>query len=81
MRLFFQALELLILVYIIGSWVPSLQRYGWFRAIRQVVDPLLAPFRRIIPPQALGGLDISPIFLFIVLGFAQNLLVRALRGF
>ncbi len=76
--LFFKALWLVIIIYVLGSWVPSLQRQGWFRTVRQIVEPMLEPFRRILPPQAVGGLDLSPFFLCIVLGFVQNLLVQLL---
>jgi YggT family protein len=32
----------------------------------------MGPIRRVIPP--MGGLDFSPIFIFIVIGLIQNLL-------
>ena len=35
-----------------------------------VTQPLLAPFRRIIPP--LGGIDISPIVVLLLLHFARD---------
>ena len=36
-----------------------------------VTRPLLEPFRRIIP--TLGGVDVSPIVVLLLLGFAQRL--------
>ncbi|WP_296817696.1 YggT family protein [Brevundimonas sp.] len=45
------------LVYAIGSFLEA------------VTQPLLAPFRRIIPP--LGGIDISPIVVLLLLRFVQ----------
>lgn len=75
---FFQALQILVLISVLGSWVPSLRRAGWYRSIDRIVDPMLAPFRRILPPENLGGLDISPIFLLLALGFVQNLIFRYL---
>ncbi|HVN00508.1 MAG TPA: YggT family protein [Caulobacteraceae bacterium] len=51
--------------------------------IRQIVTfldaitrPLLRPFRRFIPP--LGGVDITPVLLIIILGAAQQYLLPAL---
>lgn len=38
----------------------------------QLTDPVMAPFRKIIPP--MGGLDFSPIFVFILLRFILNFL-------
>lgn len=37
--------------------------------LHQVTEPLLRPIRRFVPP--LGGLDISPIILLIILYFLQ----------
>lgn len=39
----------------------------------RVCWPLLAPFRKIIPP--LGGVDISPVIALLILGAARNYLV------
>lgn len=72
--LFFDALFVLILISVLGSWVPSLRYKPWFRAIDQVVEPLLAPFRRLLPPQNVGGLDLSPLFLILALRLVESLL-------
>jgi YggT family protein len=77
-NLFFNALQLLLLIYILGSWLPGLRRNSFFRALDDLFDPLLAPFRRILPPERLGGLDISPIFFILVLGLVRNLLMSLL---
>jgi YggT family protein len=37
-------------------------------------EPLLAPFRQIVPN--LGGLDISPIIVYILLGFLESFMMR-----
>jgi YggT family protein len=56
------------------------------RTIRQIVTfldaitrPILAPFRRIIPP--LGGVDITPVILIILISAADQVLLPALYGF
>ena len=43
-----------------------------------VTRPLLEPFRRIIPP--LGGIDISPIVVLLMLNFAQIIFNRMAAG-
>lgn len=43
-----------------------------------VTEPLLAPFRRFIPP--LGGVDISPIFLILALFFVRDWVLVRLAG-
>jgi YggT family protein len=65
---------LVILVYIITSWIrlpysPTLNRIQRF--LFDVCDPYLRLFRRIIPP--LGPLDLSPMLAVIVLLVAQQL--------
>ena len=42
------------------------------RFLYQVTEPAFRPFRRFIPP--LGGFDISPIALFLIITFVQILL-------
>ena len=56
------------------SWLPSINWYNQpFKFLRDVTDPIMAPFSRLIPP--IGGLDLSPILLFFVLGLLQRALL------
>jgi YggT family protein len=52
------------------------------QVLRQLTDPVLNPIRRFLPP--IGGMDLSPIVLFLVIQFVQRelnvLLVRAFYG-
>ena len=43
----------------------------------RVTDPILRPFRRIIPP--LGGVDISPIIVLLIITGVQSILLPALH--
>ncbi|MBV8749351.1 MAG: YggT family protein [Candidatus Eremiobacteraeota bacterium] len=61
---------LLMLVYAVVSWIPSL-RGRWTDYLAMVIEPVLTPVRRIIPP--LGGLDLSFLVVFIVLQFVMRL--------
>jgi YggT family protein len=60
--------SIILLIYAILSWIPDL-RGQWVRYIAMLVEPVLMPLRRIIPP--LGGLDLS----FLVLILALNYLI------
>jgi len=60
----------LLLVYAVISWVPDLRRGRWVYYLASVIEPVLIPIRRIIPP--LGGLDLA----FLVLLLALQLLVQ-----
>ena len=47
--------------------------YNVARVLEAVTRPVLAPFQKIIPP--LGGVDISPIILILILQAAQSYLL------
>jgi YggT family protein len=77
----FSVYLVLIIVYIIASWLP-LPYNVWLNRIQRflydVVDPYLRIFRRFVPGLSLGGLglDLSPIFAIIALLIAQRLVVE-----
>lgn len=61
-----QVYYVLILIRLLISWFPNVDQYNpAIRLLRRVVDPFLAPFRRIVP--SMGGLDFSPILAILVL--------------
>lgn len=60
----------LLLVYAVVSWIPDLRRGRWVYYLAAVIEPVLIPIRRIIPP--LGGLDLA----FLVLLLGLQLLVQ-----
>lgn len=73
-----KALELyrwILLARIICSWLPGANWYNQpLKFLYDITEPVMGPFRRLIPP--LGMLDISPIVLFLVI---DALLIPALR--
>jgi YggT family protein len=62
-----------ILVRIVLSWVAPGQYNPAIAIITTLTEPILAPVRRVIP--AMGGFDISPIFVIIGLGALSRVLV------
>lgn len=56
---------LLLLVYAVTSWVPELRRGRWVYYLASIIEPVLNPIRRVIPP--LGGLDLAFLVLLLVL--------------
>ena len=62
--------SIVLFVYAILSWFPDLRR--WQGYLAPLVEPILNPIRRIIPP--LGGLDLA----FLVLILVLQVLVRPL---
>jgi YggT family protein len=61
---------IIMLVYALVSWVPSL-RGRWTDYVAMLVEPVLTPVRRIIPP--MGGLDISFLVVIIAIQFVIRL--------
>ncbi|WP_127143698.1 YggT family protein [Pelagibacterium montanilacus] len=47
-------------------------------ALHQITDPLLRPIRRVLP--SFGGLDISPIVLFLVIYFIRLVILYPLMA-
>ena len=58
------------------SWVSSGANHPMARLLGSFTEPLLAPARRLLP--ATGGLDLSPIILFIALTLILKLIVNPL---
>jgi YggT family protein len=74
----FLAYTLMLVVRILGSWVPELASQPWMLFIGQFTDPYLNFFRKIIPP--IGGiLDLSPILAFLALQFLESFLKALFR--
>ena len=65
-----------ILVYCVLSFIPSAQHDSNFRLLTQLVEPVLRPFRRLLPP--LGGLDFSCAFACLALILARILIIAPL---
>ena len=69
----------LLVVRILLSWFsvdPEANYNDVLRALYQLTEPILAPFRKL--PLRIGFLDLSPIVAFLVLNFVHRLVVRLL---
>ena len=73
LRMLLTLYMILIIIGVILSWVGHNVRHPIVPLVFQLVDPVLAPIRRVLP--GLGGLDLSPLvaiigiqFLIILLG-------------
>ena len=65
-----------MIVMIILSWVAPNSRNPAVDMLRQITDPILRPVQKLIPP--IGGLDLSPIFVFIAINLLEIMVVRNL---
>jgi YggT family protein len=71
-----QALYVLIIVRIFLSWMSISPWNPFMRFLRAVVDPILRPFRRILP--TFGGIDFSPLLAILVIFFLANIISQIL---
>jgi YggT family protein len=62
---------------IILSWVAAGSGNPAIALLHQITEPVMAPFRKILP--AMGGLDFSPILVFILINVIQ-IALRHLAG-
>ncbi|HHV93269.1 MAG TPA: YggT family protein [Firmicutes bacterium] len=59
------------------SWLPNVDYYNpLVRFIYDITEPVLAPFRRLLP--SVGGIDFSPILVFLVLDFVRRIVLQLL---
>ena len=73
--LVFSVYYVILLARIILSWAtmvwsPPPSIAPAVRVVYDLTEPVMGLFRRYIPP--LGGMDLSPIFIFLILGFIQQ---------
>ena len=70
LNLLLQILSIAILVRVLLTWFPIDQSNPIIRLLFDVTEPVLAPFRRIIP--RIGMFDLSPIAAMLVIQFVQQ---------
>lgn len=69
-----------MLIRVVLSWIAPHQGYNpALRLLHDLTEPLMAPARRLIPP--IGGLDISPIVVFIFLYLTLILIIQPILDF
>jgi YggT family protein len=66
----FYIYDLMIVVYILLSWIPGAQDSPVGLLLARLVEPYLSVFRRLIPP--LGMLDFSPLVALLALQFVKT---------
>ena len=76
LALLIQIFYFVLLIRIILSWVIQSTRnsavVSIYQITHQLTEPVLAPIRNILPP--MGGFDLSPIVLILILGAVQRAL-------
>ncbi|MDD4956665.1 MAG: YggT family protein [Candidatus Omnitrophica bacterium] len=77
--LVFDILFFLLVVRIILSWVNPDPYNEFVKIVYRITDPILGPFRRL--PLQMGGIDLSPILVFILLSVLRNVVLNVIYQF
>ncbi|MGI6037079.1 MAG: YggT family protein [Limnochordia bacterium] len=75
-RLAFDLYRWILIIRIILSWVTISGYHPILRYIYELTEPVLRPVRRWLP--AYGGIDFSPIIVFILLNLVQRIVLSLL---
>lgn len=71
-----QALWWLVIIAALVSWVSPDPRNPIVRFLYATTEPLFRPFRRLLPPSRTGGLDLSPLFVLLIIYVARSFVAR-----
>lgn len=66
-----QTIEIILFVYVLMSWFVS-PYHPIRQGLGRLIEPFLAPIRNMLP--SAGGMDFSPIVLFIILYILTSLI-------
>ena len=79
----------IIIIRALISWVNPDPFNPIVRFLYSLTEPVLRPFRRLIPPWKTGGIDLSPLFAVLLIIFIQTAflnpiewsIIKSLRGY
>ncbi|MBS1784831.1 MAG: YggT family protein [Acidobacteria bacterium] len=71
-----RAWVILIFIWAIMSWFNPDPRNPVVRVVDSLVEPIMLPFQKLIPP--IGGLSLSPLVAILVLEWINEYFLRAL---
>ena len=71
-------IQWLVIIAALISWVNPDPRNPIVQFLYKTTDPILRPFRKILPPRRTGGIDFSPILVILAIIFIKTFLARLL---
>lgn len=77
--LFLKIFWVAMIIMVIVSWIAPGSNNPAAELAYQISEPVLAPFRKLIP--SIGGMDISPIFAFIAIQLVQSWVIPPLAEY
>ncbi len=74
-NIYYYAIIASIIMSFVMLFSGNMNPHPILQLIWQLTEPVMAPIRKVVPP--MGGLDFSPIFIFIAIRLIQNLLLQS----
>lgn len=71
----------IVIIRAILSWVQIPSLYSVSVILYYLTEPVLKPVRKFIPPYKLGGIDISPMIIILMILFIDSFLVKSLSQY
>jgi YggT family protein len=75
-----QGIWWIVIISALVSWVNPDPRNPIVRFLWGVTEPMFRPFRRLVPPSRMGGVDISPLFVLGIIYLLRSFVVRIAMG-
>jgi YggT family protein len=69
-------IQWLVIIAAVISWVNPDPRNPIVQFLYRTTEPMLRPFRKLIPPSRTGGIDLSPLVLLLLILFLKVFLSR-----
>ena len=69
-------IQWLVIIAAVISWVNPDPRNPIVQFLYKTTEPLLRPFRRLLPPSRTGGIDLSPLLIILVILFLKIFLAN-----
>ncbi|MDP6415976.1 MAG: YggT family protein [Gammaproteobacteria bacterium] len=73
-NIYYYAIIASIIMSFVMLFSGTMNPHPLLKLVWQLTEPVMAPVRKVIP--AMGGLDFSPIFIFVAIGLLQNVLIQ-----
>lgn len=78
-------IQWLVIIAAVISWVSPDPRNPIVQFLYRTTEPILRPFRKILPPRRTGGIDLSPMLVVLLILFIKvflsNLFLSTARAF
>ena len=69
-------IQWLVIIAAVISWVNPDPRNPIVQFLYRTTEPLLRPFRKLLPPGRTGGIDFSPLLVILLIIFIKTFLSR-----